>query len=121
MEDPFPKEKFDLAIAFDVIEHLPHPEKGLKNVFNLLKDDGMVIFSTPNDYPHVWNDPTHVNVKTPQEWEKIFKKVGFKEVKTRQIALVPYLYRIHRLFSFAIPLAIKSRYVISPVIIFAKK
>lgn len=39
MEDSFPKEKFDLALAFDVIEHLPNPEKGVKNTFNLLKKE----------------------------------------------------------------------------------
>lgn len=121
MEDPFPQKKFDLALAFDVIEHLPHPEKGVKNTYDLLKKGGKIIFSTPNDYPYVWNDPTHVSVKVPTEWEKMLKKAGFRNIFVKQIALFPYLYRLHRMFSFALPFAINSPYIMSPVILIAEK
>lgn len=121
MEKPFKKDKFDLAVAFDVIEHLPHPEVGIRNVFNLLKEGGTAVFSTPNDYPHVSNDPTHINVKQPYEWEKILKKVGFKNIFMKQITLLPYFYRWHWRFSIALPFAVGSPYFISPVIIIAKR
>lgn len=121
MERPVRNAKFDLAIAFDVIEHLPHPEIGIKNVYNALEKGGSVIFSTPNDYPHVYNDPTHVSVKTPKEWLRIFKKAGFNKIFIKQIALIPYLYRWHSIFSQAAPFAIKSRFFNSPVIIIAQK
>lgn len=121
MEKPFKKDKFDLAIAFDVIEHLPHPSEGIKNTYDLLKKGGSVIFTTPNDYPHVWNDPTHVNVKKPEEWRKILEKAGFKNIFIKQITLIPYFYRWHHLFSKALPFGSSSPYFISPVIIFAKK
>ncbi len=121
MEKPFINGKFDIALAFDVIEHLPHPEIGIKNVYNLLKTGGAVIFSTPNDYPHVSNDPTHVSVKPPKEWEKILKNIGFKNIFIKQITLVPFLYRWHSVFSRSLPFATKSPYLISPVIIIAKK
>lgn len=121
MEEPFRGGKFDVAVAFDVIEHLPNPEKGIKNIFNLLANNGVAIFTTPNDYPHVYNDPTHVNVKKPEEWIKIFKKAGFKNVIVRQVAIMPYFYRIHWRLSLIIPFAVKLKYVISPVLIIAKK
>lgn len=122
MEKPYKsREKFDLALAFDVIEHLSDPDKGIKNVHNLLKKDGHVIFSTPNNYPHVWNDPTHINVKTPKQWKKIMKKAGFKNIFIKQITLVPYFYRWRSIFSQSLPIAIKSRFFISPVIVIAKK
>lgn len=121
MEKPFKKDKFDLAVAFDVIEHLPNPSKGIKNVYNLLKKGGSVIFTTPNDYPHVWNDPTHVNVKKPEGWRKILKDAKFKNILIRQVVLIPYFYRWHPLFAHALPFATSSPYFISPVIIIAKK
>ena len=121
MEKPFLNGKFDIALAFDVIEHLPHPQIGIKNVYNLLKTGGAVIFSTPNDYPHVSNDPTHISVKVPSEWKKIMKRVGFKNIFMKQITLIPYFYRWHSRFALAFPFATKSPYLISPVIIIAKK
>lgn len=121
MEKPFNSGKFNMAVAFDVIEHLPHPAVGIKNVFNLLKKGGTAVFSTPNDYPHVSNDPTHISVKTPNEWKKILKKVGFKNISIKQITLIPYIYRLHWRFALALPFATESPYFISPVIIIAKK
>lgn len=121
MEKPFSRDKFDLAVAFDVIEHLPYPQVGIRNVYRLLKKGGSVIFSTPNDYPHVSADPTHISVKPPWEWEKILRKVGFKNIFMKQITLIPYFYRWHPRFSLALPFATKTPYLISPVIIIAKK
>lgn len=121
MKKPFKNEKFDVAVAFDVIEHLSHPEIGIKNTYSLLKKGGVVIFTTPNNYPHISNDPTHVSVKTPREWEKIMKKVRFKDIFIKQITLLPFLYRWHWVFALTIPFATKSPYLISPVVIIAKK
>lgn len=121
MEKSFNSTKFNLALAFDVIEHLPNPEKGIKNVYNLLKKGGTVIFTTPNDYPHVYNDPTHINVKRPEEWIKILKKAGFRNIFVKQVAIVPYFYRWNYQFAFVFPFAVNFKYIISPVILIAKK
>lgn len=121
MEKPFKDKQFDLALAFDVIEHLPHPGVGIKNVYNLLKKDGYAIFTTPNDYSHVYNDPTHINVKKPEEWIKIIKGAGFKEVFMKQFAITPYLYRFTYRLAFIIPFAVNFKYIISPVLLIAKK
>lgn len=121
MEKPFPRDKFDVGVVFDVIEHLSRPEVGIRNVYSLLKKGGVAIFSTPNNYPHVSNDPTHVNVKPPEEWEKILKKVGFKNMYIKQITLIPYFYKWHWRFALVLPFATSSPYLISPVIIIAKK
>ena len=41
-------EKFDTIVLFDVIEHVPDPIKTLKNINKILKEDGIVLFSTIN-------------------------------------------------------------------------
>lgn len=121
MEKPFRENNFDLAVAFDVIEHLSRPDLGIKNVYNLLRKNGVAIFTTPNDYPHISKDPTHISVKKPSEWKKILKKTGFKEIFTKQVTLLPYFYRWHPKLCFVFPFATYSPYLISPVIIIAKK
>jgi 2-polyprenyl-3-methyl-5-hydroxy-6-metoxy-1,4-benzoquinol methylase len=44
----FPDNFFDVITLFDVIEHLENPGKILVEVRNKLKNDGFLIFSTPN-------------------------------------------------------------------------
>ena len=72
---PFKAETFDLVTCFDVLEHLPFPEKALKNMFNVCK--GTLVCTTPNkkvekpvrkfmrDY-----DETHISVKSPADWQE---------------------------------------------------
>lgn len=49
VEDEFILEnKFDVVTFFEVIEHIDKTDILLKNCFNNLKDDGMLIFSFPN-------------------------------------------------------------------------
>lgn len=39
---------FDIILSFDVIEHLPRPRVMLREIYRLLKKDGIFIISTPN-------------------------------------------------------------------------
>jgi SAM-dependent methyltransferase len=84
---PFTAETFDLVTCFDVLEHLSFPEKALVNMFNVCK--GTLVCTTPNrkvekpirilmrDY-----DETHINVKSPLQWENsITKLLDYKAFK----------------------------------------
>jgi 2-polyprenyl-3-methyl-5-hydroxy-6-metoxy-1,4-benzoquinol methylase len=78
-ELPFEAGAFDLVTCFDVLEHLAHPESALKSMFNVC--GCIMVCTTPNrkvekpirkitgDY-----DETHINVKTPEEWETCIKQ-----------------------------------------------
>jgi 2-polyprenyl-3-methyl-5-hydroxy-6-metoxy-1,4-benzoquinol methylase len=121
IQKPRLKRQYDISVAFDVIEHLANPLSAVKCVEKLLKKDGVAIFTTPNVYPHVFNDPTHINVKKPSEWEKIFINAGFKNIFMKQITFLPYFYRWHWRLALSMPFPSSFKYVISPVIIIAKK
>ncbi len=45
------KEKVDVVVSFDVIEHVESPIAFMKDVFDLLKKDGIAIIGTPTETP----------------------------------------------------------------------
>jgi len=47
-EFPLPKEEFDVAICWMVLEHLPRPNDALLNMFSALKPKGLLILGFPN-------------------------------------------------------------------------
>ncbi len=44
------KEKYDLIVMREVIEHVPDKEKAFENLYKLLKDDGYLFISFPPKY-----------------------------------------------------------------------
>jgi len=95
---PF-KTEFDLVCCFDVLEHLAYPQQTLKRLFGVLKKGGIFIASTPNPLSKsIWNcafkDPTHINVKRADEWQKILSSSGFSNVQTKTVHFVPIIWKI---------------------------
>jgi len=76
--------KFDAICAFEIIEHLEKPETFLKNAFQLLKSNGIMILSTPNAEipvpPNSTKSKYHTKEFTRKEFEHILKKT-FKNVQ----------------------------------------
>jgi 2-polyprenyl-3-methyl-5-hydroxy-6-metoxy-1,4-benzoquinol methylase len=76
--------RFDVITLFDVLEHLPEVRPFLVNVLQLLKDDGVIIISTPNnnmcwrpplDYP-----PHHLSRFTIKSLEACLVGLGMKSL-----------------------------------------
>ena len=44
----FPIESFDLIVCWNVLEHLPEPERALENMYRWLAHGGIMILSLPN-------------------------------------------------------------------------
>lgn len=114
------KEKFDIIIAFEVIEHLHNPLKAVIIMREKLREGGTLLCSTPNLPYDMSSDPTHINVKSEEEWEKIFKNAGFKNIKTTQVSFLPFFYKFSKYFHIVFPVAVRSRYINSPLFIIAK-
>lgn len=113
---------FDYALAMDVIEHLEKPDQAIKNVYKILKPGGIAIMSTPNDFPYKVQDPTHISVKKPEEWKRIFEKAGFKNVVVQPATYFPpYIYRFHWRLNSVWPVAVFSTLFLSTVFIFGTK
>lgn len=48
-ELPFENDSFDVVVSFETVEHLDHPENFLREVARVVKFDGVVLISCPND------------------------------------------------------------------------
>jgi len=44
----FKDDTFDVALMIEVLEHIPHPEKAIKEVYRVLKPGGKLIITAPN-------------------------------------------------------------------------
>jgi 2-polyprenyl-3-methyl-5-hydroxy-6-metoxy-1,4-benzoquinol methylase len=90
---------FQLAIAFDVIEHLEDPSIYCRKIHSLLNEGGLFFLIVPNRrsiferhfrrsikkqrakaIPWVPGVP-HLQFKLPEEWERLFEESGFKIVE----------------------------------------
>lgn len=94
---PYAEKLFHAIIAFDMIEHLGVPEKFLSEAFRVLRDDGIVILTTPNpdslgarlkgrkgDSGCVWFghlDESHINIRRITDWRDSFLSCGFEIVR----------------------------------------
>ena len=98
--DKLPKQSgFQLAIAFDVIEHLEDPSRYCRTINSLLNDGGLLFSIVPNrrsvferyfkrsmikqrakGIPFVPGVP-HLQFKLPEEWEQLFEDCGFKIIE----------------------------------------
>lgn len=75
---------FDVAVAFQVIEHLEDDRFFLEEVHRVLKKGGHFIFTTPNIKKSLTRNPWHVREYTANQLEELTGKV-FSEVNMQGI------------------------------------
>ena len=113
--------KYDYIFAFEVLEHLKNPFKVLVNIKKMLKDKGILIFSTPFPTKEMLADPMHVNVHPPKFWLFEGEKAGYKSTDVKYVSFFPFLYKLHSFFSIALPFRIDSYFINSTGIYIFKK
>ncbi|WP_028830133.1 methyltransferase domain-containing protein [Proteocatella sphenisci] len=83
--------KYDVVTLFEVIEHLHHPLKDLKQINKLIKDDGLLVVATPiqdtlygkktKENNVFWNVVTHLSYFTRDVMLKYLNDAGFEVVE----------------------------------------
>jgi 2-polyprenyl-3-methyl-5-hydroxy-6-metoxy-1,4-benzoquinol methylase len=106
VEDLYCKSQFDNVCAFEILEHLVSSDfhKALKNMGNLLKDDGTFFMSVPNRYPDEfyvktnrirWQAPDHKNYFSKESLTYLlkdyFEKVIFYSLDNQPVDKGVYL------------------------------
>jgi SAM-dependent methyltransferase len=73
--------EFDAVVAFEVIEHLPHPNRFVAEARRVLKPDGVLVVSTPRAEPGAArpDNPFHEQEFTRDEFERLLR-VSFGSV-----------------------------------------
>jgi 2-polyprenyl-3-methyl-5-hydroxy-6-metoxy-1,4-benzoquinol methylase len=75
---------FDVAVAGDVLEHVDNQGSFLRNIHRHLKDDGILIITTPNaKWPTVIQkpNPTHTLWHDRFTLDEILKRCGFEIIR----------------------------------------
>lgn len=83
--------KYDVVTLFEVIEHLHHPLKDLKQINNLIKDGGILVVATPiqdtlygkkmKENNVFWNVVTHLSYFTRDVMIKYLEDSGFEIIE----------------------------------------
>ncbi|MEW6295726.1 MAG: methyltransferase domain-containing protein [Candidatus Diapherotrites archaeon] len=84
---PYANKSFNTVVSGELIEHLKHPEKFIKESYRVLKKNGVLIITTPNKYSLIniitksYNAKLHFNLFGKRELIKIIERNGFKVLK----------------------------------------
>lgn len=86
-ELPFANDVFGAVMIKHVVEHLPNPERAIREIGRVTALGGILILATPNlssllkpwkgDRWIGYQDPTHISLKPPEEWLAMMRGAGF--------------------------------------------
>ena len=79
---PYGDESFDCVFMSHCFEHFLNPLKALKEIYRILKKEGMIINITPHHCEHqvLYGDSDHIFVLTEIQSRKLLDFVGFKDI-----------------------------------------
>lgn len=73
---PFPSRSMDVVTVFDVVEHLTHPWRCLREALRLLTEDGVLFGATPDPLFFSRREPTHCHERPASYWIKLLEDLG---------------------------------------------
>lgn len=115
-------DKYRTIFSFETLEHLPNPIESIEKIYQLLDGQGQFIGTSP--FPSVGNilsDQTHLFVLHPQNWERLFRRAGFKQVIVRPMTFIPFLWRFSGKLNFILPFYFPYFKFVSTTLIIATK
>ncbi|MEK7499663.1 MAG: class I SAM-dependent methyltransferase [Patescibacteria group bacterium] len=87
---PLPNESFDTVLSAEVLEHVPDPEKALREIIRVLKPGGKLVITIPH-LMYMHNEPNDFYRYTKYGLRTLLERVGFT---------VEYLEASGSIFSF---------------------
>lgn len=121
-EDHRPRKKYDLIVAFEVLEHVDNPGEFVERIHQMLNPRGVFIGTTPFPFrKNVVSDATHISVLHPLNWERLFLNAGFKKVSSEPMTFLPGLWRLAPKMNVRIPLYVGLPKLVSTSFIKANK
>jgi len=72
-----PDNSYDVVICRELIEHVPDADKLMNEICRLLKDDGLLLLSTPNGFSLPPDGTSHVRAYTPRSFIELLRRYDF--------------------------------------------
>lgn len=119
---PFKKNFFDLIVLQDVLEHLSYNKNTIKDISDLLNDNGIIYLSTPNRIsilniiadPH-WGFPV-VSLMNRNQIRKYFLRVFRRSEKDRNdLAQLLSLKKIIELFKDGLEMKLNTNFTLNEI------
>ena len=63
---------FDVIFCIEVLEHLLHPDRALRNIVDMLSDSGVALLTVPNGRTDTFLG--HINFWSPESWDVFVKQ-----------------------------------------------
>jgi len=92
--------RFDVVTSRQMLEHVPNPQKALKEMYRILKPGGTIVLSTPSWFgliaPLFFIKKVSGTMQpidnwwTPFKLKRYFKRAGFKQIKFTGVCFIPY-------------------------------
>jgi SAM-dependent methyltransferase len=85
------KGTFSCITCLDILEHIDEKDvaPSLQNIFSLLAEDGIFIFSGPGMFEKIriflGRSPTHLHSHTPHGWSRYVQNAGFKILDVQSV------------------------------------
>jgi O-antigen biosynthesis protein len=77
---PLGDRSFDVIVSFETLEHVPEPDEMLVELRRVLKEDGIIVASTPNKGVYLEGNPFHMHELTYEEFLQSLN-ASFKHVQ----------------------------------------
>ena len=107
---PVQDTSYDGVILAEVLEHVPHPDKVLREAHRVLKKGGYLLLTTPFMF-RVHADPYDYTRFTGYWYQEVLTGVGFKELQIHQHGTFPSVCGdLAKLWAYELQKAGKPRY-----------
>lgn len=87
------KDEFDIIICLTVLEHIYDFHKAIKNIYNSIKPNGILVITVPLLYP-LHDEPNDYWRFTEHSIRKLLKKFSKIKIKHSGIKSFPFIYYI---------------------------
>jgi SAM-dependent methyltransferase len=107
--------ELSVVVALHLLEHLPDPQRTIRDIHAKLRPGGLFFFATPHpeyslrrfkdrEEDAIGKDKTHINCHVPQVWRQWCEESRFAVVRQYGDGLwdVPYLPLLPKAFQFAL-------------------
>jgi len=92
---PHQDNSFDWVFSKSVIEHVCNTDNFMKEVFRVLKPQGVAVIMTPaweSQYKFFWDDYTHVKAFTRKSLQNAMIIYGFRDVRVDYFYQLPFVW-----------------------------